>query len=514
MVRKVINRTFKTYYNLRMRRIERYMKHPLEAQEGIFQQLLWSAKHTEWGKRFGYKHIRSMEQYAQQVPIQKYEDLQPYIERMMHGERHVLWNGRTRWFSKSSGTTSNRSKFIPVSKENLEGCHTRGNWDAMTLLYNQRPDARIFELRTLIMAGHWKRFEPFSKTKIGDVSAIMIERMPNIGKPFLAPDFETALMADFEAKIERTARLSSQQPDIVSIAGVPTWVMVLFKRVLELTGKDNILEVWPDFQFYIHGGVSFTPYHSQFEQLLPSDQVSYQEIYNASEGYFGIQSDLSQKDMLLLLANGIYYEFIPMEEWESDSPKTVNLADVEIGKPYAIVISTNAGLWRYTPGDTVQFTSTNPYKFKIIGRTKQYINTFGEEVIVENTDQAMTYTCQQTGAVVQDYTAAPIYMEGGKGGHEWLVEFNKRPQNMERFINLLDKHLQQINSDYEAKRYKDMALERLTLHPIPKGTFQQWMKSKGRSGSQVKVPRLANNRAYVEEVMAFLGKWDKWEVKA
>jgi hypothetical protein len=432
---------------------------------------------------------------------------------MMHGERHVLWNGRTRWFSKSSGTTSSRSKFIPVSKENLEGCHLRGNWDAMTLLYNQRPDARIFELRTLIMAGCWNHFEAHSKTKIGDVSAIMIDRMPNIGKPFLAPDFETALMEDFEEKIERTARLSSQMPDIVSIAGVPTWVMVLFKRVLELTGKSNILEVWPEFQFYIHGGVSFTPYRSQFEELLPSDQVSYQEIYNASEGYFGIQNDLKERDMLLLLANGVYYEFIPMEEWESDAPKTVNLADVEIGKSYAIVISTNAGLWRYTPGDTIQFTSTNPYKFKIIGRTKQYINTFGEEVIVENTDQAVTYACQQTGAVVQDYTAAPIYMNDGKGGHEWLVEFNKLPDNLAAFTEHLDQRLQQVNSDYEAKRYKDMALERLTLHPIPKGTFQQWLKSKGKSGSQVKVPRLANSREYVEEVMVFLKKQNRKRVQ-
>lgn len=504
MIRKLLNQTFKAYYSLRMRRIEKYMKRPLEAQEDIFKQLVLSAKQTEWGKQFDYKHLKTMEQYAQRIPIQSYESLQPYIERMMMGERNILWNGRINWFSKSSGTTSSRSKFIPVSKDNLERCHLRGSWDAMTLLYNQRPDARIFELRSLIMAGNWKHYEANPKTRIGDISAIMVDRMPNIAKPFFAPDFETALMEDFEAKIEQTARLSSQTDDIVTIAGVPTWVIVLFRRVLELTGKSNILEVWPNFQFYIHGGVSFLPYRTQFEQLLPSDQVSYQEVYNASEGYFGIQSNLADRDMLLLLANGVYYEFIPMEEWENEQPKTVNLADVEIGKAYAIVISTNAGLWRYTPGDTIQFTSTNPYKFKIIGRTKQYINTFGEEVIVENADQALAYACEQTGAIVQDYTAAPIYMEDGKGGHEWLVEFNRMPRDMERFIELLDGRLQQINSDYEAKRYKNMALACLQLHPIPKGTFQSWLKSKGKSGSQVKVPRLANSREYVEEVKVFL----------
>lgn len=480
------------------------MKYPYEAQETVLKQLLVSAKHTKWGKRYEYKNIRTAEQYAERVPIGSYEDFQPYISRMMHGERNVLWHGRVRWYSKSSGTTSGRSKYIPVSRENLERCHLRGNWDAMTLLYDQRPDARMFELRTLIMAGSWKHFEAFPKSKIGDVSAIMLDRMPNIGKPFFAPDFDTALMENFEAKIEQTARLSSQMEDIVSIAGVPTWVMVLFRRVLEITGKSNILEVWPHFQFYIHGGVSFLPYREQFEQLLPSDQVSYQEIYNASEGYFGVQSNLQEQDMLLLLANGVYYEFIPMEEWDKENPKAIPLAAVELDQPYAIVISTNAGLWRYTPGDTIIFTSKNPYKFKITGRTKQYINTFGEEVIVENTDQALVKTCEQTGAIVQDYTAAPVYMGDSKGGHEWLIEFNQKPIDLQRFAKLLDQNLQQINSDYEAKRYKDMALECLQLHAIPKGTFQAWLKSKGRSGSQVKVPRLANDREHLEGVLEFV----------
>lgn len=511
-MRKMCNRLFKTFYDLRMRRIERYMNHPHEAQNAIFKQLLLSAKQTDWGKKYDYKSINNATDYSERVPINSYEDLQPYIIRMMYGERNVLWNGRVRWFSKSSGTTSSRSKYIPVSRDNLEKCHLRGNWDAMTLLYNQRPDARIFELRTLIMAGSWKRFEEFPRTRRGDISAIMTDRMPNIGRAFLAPDFETALMEDFEAKIEKTARLSSQIKDIVSIGGVPTWVIVLFRRVLELTGKSNILEVWPNFQFYIHGGVSFIPYVEQFHQLLPSDQVSYQEVYNASEGYFGIQNNLSEKDMLLLLNNGVYYEFIPMEEWEQEHPKTVQLADVEEGKSYAIVISTNAGLWRYTPGDTITFTSTSPYKFKITGRTKQYINTFGEEVIVANTDKAIAKTCEQTGAIVQDYTVAPIYMSAGKGGHEWLIEFNRHPENVDDFADLLDQNLQQINSDYEAKRYKNMALERLTLHVLPERTFQKWLRFKGKSGSQVKVPRLANHRDYVEEILDFMK--DKKMVKS
>jgi hypothetical protein len=504
MMRRFVNQAFKAYYKLRMSQVERMMRYPIETQEKIFKQLILKAKHTEWGKKYHYQEIKNVFQFAERLPIVNYDDVKLDILRMMYGERDVLWPGRVRWFSKSSGTTNDRSKFIPVSDENLDRCHLRGSWDAMTFLYNQRPDARIFELKTLIMAGSLQRFQHYSSTRIGDVSAIMVSRMPRMGIPFFAPDFQTALLEDFEEKIERTAQITSQIKDIVAIGGVPTWVMVLFRRVLEITGKDNIIEVWPNFQFYIHGGVSFLPYREQFQRFLPAEQVSYQEVYNASEGYFGVQNDFSTNDMLLLLDNGVFYEFLPMEEWEKEHPKAIQLGQVEVGKIYAIVISTNAGLWRYLPGDTVVFTSLTPYKFNIVGRITQFINTFGEELIVANADKALAQTCQQTGVIALEYSAAPIFMGEGKGGHEWFIEFEQIPKDIKQFTELLDQNLQVINSDYEAKRYKNMALQRLTVHPLPKGTFVNWLKSKGKYSSQVKVPRLANHRDYVEDLHSFL----------
>ncbi len=503
-MRKLANRLFKWYLGQRLARIHRFMNNPREVQLDWFRNLLMNASETEWGRKYKYRKIKSPEQFARRVPVQDYETLKPWIERMMMGQRDVLWNGRVQYFSKSSGTTSDRSKFIPVSYQNLRLCHKRGSWDTMTLFYHLRPDAKQFEKRSLLMGGSLSRFEPYPKTWVGDVSAVMINQIPFFVRPFTTPDFETTLMSDFEEKIERMAKISSKH-DVVSIGGVPTWTVVLFRRMLEITGKPNILEIWPNLQVFIHGGVSFLPYREQFRQFLPSEQVSYQEIYNASEGYFAIQNDFGSDDMLLLLDNGIYYEFLPMEEWHAESPRAIPIWEVEEGKNYAIVISTNAGLWRYTPGDTVMFTSLSPYKIKITGRTRQYINAFGEEVMVENADRALAETCKTTGAVVAEYTVAPVYFKGsGKGGHEWLVEFEKEPQNLEEFSYLLDKNLQRINSDYEAKRYHGMALEQLYLHAMPRGTFLNWMRKRGKFGGQNKVPRLSNERRYVEEVLAFV----------
>jgi hypothetical protein len=333
---------------------------------------------------------------------------------------------------------------------------------------------------------------------------VMISQMPFFVRPFFTPDFETALMPDFEKKIERMAGICSRE-DVVMLGGVPTWTVVLFRRILELTGKQNMLEVWPNLQAYIHGGVSFTPYREQFRKFFPSEKVSYQEIYNASEGYFAIQNDFTAKDMLLLLDNGVYYEFLPMEEWHKEYPKAIPLEAVEVGKNYAIVISTNAGLWRYKIGDTVTFTSVLPYKIKITGRTRQFVNAFGEEVMVDNTDRTLSETCKATGAIVLEYTVAPVYFKGsGKGGHEWLVEFERKPADLKYFSQLLDKNLQRINSDYEAKRYRNLALEPLRLRPVPPGTFHKWLKMKGKYGGQHKVPRLSNERSYVDEILTFL----------
>lgn len=506
-MKKLVNSLFKEYYHHRMKRIQRYMDDPHSVQFTVWKQLIETAKNTEWGKKYDFKSLKNPQQFSERVPIQDYESLKPFIERMMNGERDVLWHNEVRWYSKSSGTTSDKSKFIPVSTENLKQCHIRGTWDTMAFFYHQRPDARQFECKSLLMGGSLSPYPPHPRTIFGDVSAIMIEHMPWVARPFVTPDFETALMADFGDKIERMARITSQEKDLVMIGGVPTWTVVLFRKILELTGANNMLEVWPNLQGYIHGGVSFTPYRKQFESFLPSDKISFQEIYNASEGYMAAQNDFSEDGMVLLLENGIYYEFLPMGEWEKEFPKAIPLGEVEVGKTYAIVISTNGGLWRYTPGDTVTFLSKYPYKIKVSGRTKQFVNAFGEEVMVENTDKAIAMTCNEIEATVSDYTVAPIYFKGsGKGGHEWLIEFAKAPNDMPRFNRLLDQNLQKINSDYEAKRYRGIALEQLSLHTVPSGTFNEWLKSKGKYTSQSKVPRLSNDRKYVEDILGFLGE--------
>jgi hypothetical protein len=505
-MRKWINSAFKWYYKQRYKSIQRFVKYPHQIQQRLLRQFIDFTKHTEWGKQHGYRSIKSAEAYANNVPLQDYESLKPYIERMMMGEKDILWSGQVSWFAKSSGTTSAKSKFIPVTSHNLKKCHIRGTWDTMALMYHNRPDARQFECKSMIMGGSLNQYEPYPKTTYGDVSAIMTYNMPLVGRPFFAPDIKTALLDDWEVKLEKLAQAGANEPNIVTIGGVPTWTIVLFRRILEITGKSNILEVWPHFQAYIHGGVSFKPYRKQFEAFLPSDKISYQEIYNASEGYFAAQDRLGSDDMLLLLNNGIYYEFVEMDEWHNPLPNAVPLEAVETGKQYALVITTNSGLWRYMPGDTVTFTSTNPYRIKVTGRTKQFVNAFGEEVIVENTDQALERTCQQTSAIVLEYTVAPIYFEGsGKGGHEWIVEFERPPVDMNEFIRLLDLNLQRINSDYEAKRSKNIALKQLQLQTVPSGTFLNWMRHRGKFGGQNKVPRLANHRKYVEEILDFLG---------
>lgn len=508
-MKQLANWAFRQYLAWRYRGIQRFMAHPHETQRLQWQALVQTARDTEWGRRYGYKNFRSPADFAAAVPLSEYEDLRPYIFRMMHGERNVLWPGRVRWFSKSSGTTSDKSKFIPVPGQNLRQCHIRGTWDTMTLFYHNRADARQFAAKSMIMGGSLSRFDAHPSTIIGDVSAIMIRNMPWVALPFFTPDRETALLSAWETKLERLAQAGARERDIVMIGGVPTWTVVLFRRILEITGKPNMLEVWPNFQAYTHGGVSFTPYRQQFRDFFPSDQVSFQEIYNASEGYFAVQDDLKRDDMLLLLRNGIYFEFLPMSEWDHPEPKAIPLEAVETGKNYAIVISTNSGLWRYLPGDTVMFTSLAPFRLKVTGRTKQFVNAFGEEVMVDNTDRALAETCRELNAKVLEYTVAPIYFqtsERARGGHEWLVEFEKTPQDLEQFADLLDANLQKLNSDYEAKRYRGIALQRLTLRSLPAGTFMSWMASRGKLGGQNKVPRLANHRQYVEDILNMMGE--------
>jgi hypothetical protein len=502
-MKQLINKGFKWYLSQHYKHIERYMQAPHHVQEQWLKQFISTNQYTEIGQKFDFKSIKTYQDFASRLPIEDYEYFKPYIDRMMRGEKDILWNGYVRWFAKSSGTTNDKSKFIPVTSQNLNQCHFRGTWDSMSVMYHNNPDSKCFSEKSVLMGGSVTPFEAFPKTKIGDVSAIMMHHFPIVGRPFMTPDFETLTLPNFEEKLERMVKLLPKE-NLVMLGGVPTWTVVLIRKVLEMTGKNNILEVWPNLEAYLHGGVSFEPYRTQFEQFIPSEKFIYQEIYNASEGFFAIQNDHSENDMLLLLDNGIYYEFLPMSEWEKESPTAIPLWEVEKGVNYAMVITTNSGLWRYLPGDTVKFTSLAPYKIKVSGRTKQFVNAFGEEVMVANTDKAIAEACHSMQAAVSEYTVAPIYFkEGGKGRHEWIIEFDKPPHDIELFNDVLDANLQRANSDYEAKRHRNLALDRLLLRIVPKGTFYNWLKSKGKVGGQNKVPRLANHRDYVDEILKF-----------
>jgi hypothetical protein len=472
---------------------------PHDLQEQVFYNLVANLHLTEYGKKYGSREINSIKSFSRKLPLTQYEDLYPYIDRMMKGEEDILWPGKVKWYAKSSGTTNDKSKYIPITDDNLFENHVAGSWDAMAILYHNRSDVRVFEGKNLLMGGSLNVVNDQLIT--GDVSAILLNRMPAIGRPFYTPDFDTALLADWEKKIEKMANHCKNE-NVVMFAGVPTWTIVLFKRMLEITGKNNILDIWPNVKTYMHGGVGFEPYAEQFKKYLPSDQIEYYEVYNASEGYFAVQDRLNEKGMLLLLDNAIYYEFIPAENADNPEAETLTLREVEEGKDYCIVISTSSGLWRYKPGDMVRFVSVMPYRIMVVGRTKHFINVFGEEVMVHNTDQALMQTCQQMQAHVSDYTVAPVFMQdASKGGHHWLIEFEKHPGDIKHFEHLLDVNLRSINSDYDAKRYKDMALMPLKISVAPKNTFHNWLKSKGKIGGQSKIPRLSNQRNYMEDLL-------------
>ncbi|MEA5137692.1 GH3 auxin-responsive promoter family protein [Arcicella rigui] len=500
----ILNETIAWLMKRRLPRIQSFMDNPMDTQEQMFLNLIQLAKQTEWGKKYDYQSITSIQTFQERVPISNYENLFPYIERMMRGEQNVLWHSEIQYFSKSSGTTNARSKFIPVSKESLDDCHFMGGKDMMTLLVENKPDTEVFSGKGLSIGGSLQSNQLNSRTYLGDVSAVVMKNLPIWAQLIRTPSLEVALMDVWEAKIQKMAEVTSQE-NVTSILGVPTWTLVLIEKVLEITGKDNILEVWPNFEFFIHGAVAFQPYREMFShQIFPSSTVNYLEIYNASEGFFGIQDDFNRKDeMLLMLDYGIFYEFIPMEEIESDNPKVLTLQEVELHKNYAILISTNAGLWRYKIGDTVRFTSRYPFRIKISGRTKHFINAFGEELIIENAERAITRACEATNAILSDYTAGPVYMNNRQQGcHEWIIEFSQAPNDQALFNRILDETLREINSDYDAKRYKDMVLAPPKINVVPKDTFYAWMRNRGKLGGQHKVPRLSNSREFVEQILA------------
>ena len=497
---KLLSPAISRLARMRMWRIEAWMENPQAAQREVLQDLVTSAQYTEFGRKFDFSSLYNIKAFKQAVPIHEYDDLKPYIQRIMDGEQNLLWNTPINWFAKSSGTTSEKSKFIPVSDESLEDCHFKAAKDVVTMYYGFNPFSDLLTGKGLVIGGSHTVHQLNEETHYGDLSAVLMQNTPFWGSWIRTPELSIALMDEWEDKIEKLA-FHTIQENVTSITGVPTWTLVLFRRILEITGKQNISEVWPQLELYLHGGVSFIPYREQFEKLI-GKQIHYLEMYNASEGFFAAQESPYSEGMLLFPDHGIFMEFMPIEEYGKDDPQTIGLQDVETGKNYALVISTNGGLWRYCIGDTIQFTTLYPFRIKVSGRLRHYINAFGEELIVENTDKAISMACDQTGAIVNDYTAAPVYFDDEENGaHQWLIEFEKEPGRLDHFTYELDIALKSLNSDYEAKRYKDIALRAPMVNSLNKGTFNAWLKEKGKLGGQHKVPRLSNDRKYLEEIM-------------
>ena len=500
----LINAVISWLMKKRYHQIELFMKYPHEVQAEWFRKLVTAARDTEWGKRYDFATIRNYETFRERIPVGDYDTIKNDIDRLMKGEQNILWPSDIRLFAKSSGTTSDKSKFIPVSPESLEECHFKGGKDMLSLYCQNFPDTLLFDGRGLAMGGsHTIKEVNNEEFYVGDLSALIIQKLPNWAEFIRVPKRSLALMDHWEEKIEKMAHATIPH-NVTSLSGVPSWTLLLLNRILEITGKDNITEVWPNLEVFFHGGVNFAPYLAQFENIIPSPKMHYSNTYNASEGFFGLQEG-RRDDLLLMLDYGIFYEFIPMPEIHKDHPRAIPLSEVEPGVNYALVISTNAGLWRYVIGDTVKFTSIAPYRIQITGRTRSFINAFGEELIVDNAEKALEIATGKCNAIVSDYTAAPVYLNGRENAaHEWLIEFSKEPDNLEFFAETFDNALKSLNSDYEAKRYHDMILRAPIIRNLPPQTFYRWMKQRGKLGGQNKVPRLANDRTYVDEILKML----------
>ena len=500
----LINSVLSWLMKKRFHQIELFMKYPHEVQDELLKKLIIKGKDTEWGKRFDFGSIKTRKEFADRIPVHQYEDIKSDIDRVRKGEQNIFWNSEIKLFAKSSGTTTEKSKYIPVSLDALEECHYKGGKDMASIYCHNYPDTQIFNGRGLTIGGSHQITEINNENYYsGDLSALIVENLPYWAEFIRVPKRSVALMEEWEEKINQMA-LTTIDHNVTNVLGVPSWTLLLLQRILEITGKENIKEVWPNLETFFHGGVNFSPYRQQFQELIPGE-MNYMETYTASEGFFGLQDRTDGDDLLLMLDYGIYYEFLPMDQINDGSPATITLEEVQIGVNYAMIISTNAGLWRYLIGDTVVFTSSNPYRIKITGRTKNFINAVGEELIIDNAEKALAIACKKCRAVITEYTAAPIYFSGNENaGHQWLIEFKKKPENIEYFADTLDSALKSLNSDYEAKRYKNMVLRPPEISMLPPSTFYNWLKNKKKLGGQNKVPRLSNNRKYVDEILKMI----------
>jgi len=485
----------------RQKQLESYLSHGEELQHEVLKKLIERAKNTEYGRKHLFNNVNSYEDFISNVSVNTYEELKGDIDRMRHGEEDVLWRGQVKWYAKSSGTTNDKSKFIPVSQDGLNHIHYQGGKDVVALYLMMNPGSKMFDGKGLILGGSHSPNYNVANSLVGDLSAILIENINPLANLVRVPKKQTALLSDFDIKRDRIAR-ECMNLNVTNISGVPSWMLSVLVRVMEISGKKHLQDVWPNLEVFFHGGIAFTPYRSQYEQLITSPNMHYMETYNASEGFFGIQNDTADKSMLLMLDYDVFYEFIPMDEFGNDNPTIVPLEGIEVGKNYAMLITTSCGLWRYMIGDTVSFTNKNPYKFVITGRTKYFINAFGEELIMDNAENGLDYACKITGAEVSEYTAAPVYMDSkAKCRHQWLIEFAKEPADINQFATILDKKLQELNSDYEAKRFHDVTLQHLEVVKARTGLFNDWLKSKGKLGGQHKIPRLSNSRKNLDELL-------------
>lgn len=497
----ILTQTISLFFRRRQAEIERFGQEVELIQQKQLSMLIKKARDTEWGLSHDFRGIRSYLDFCQRLPLQNYDDIKPYVMRMINGERNVLWPSVVKWFAKSSGTTNDKSKFLPVTPDLLKGCHYQGGFDSVAIYLRNNPRSHFFSKKGLILGGSHSPSSLNAQAHQGDLSAVLLQNLNPLVNLMRVPKKSIILMDEWESKIKAIVK-ETWCKDVNSLSGVPSWMLVLIKAVLKRAGKEYLTDVWPNLEVFFHGGISFEPYREQYKSLIPSDKMHYMETYNASEGFFGLQDDPNDKSLLMMLDYGVFYEFIPMSEVGKEHPLVVPLADVEIGKNYAMVITTSGGLWRYQIGDTVRFTSLFPHKFIISGRTKHFINAFGEELMVDNTDKAIAMTCLQTEAKVKEYTAAPLFiLDKAKGRHQWFIEFDKRPCSLDEFASLLDQNLQKLNSDYEAKRYKEISLQPLEVIEAHEGAFYEWLKRKGKLGGQHKIPRLSNDRALIDELL-------------
>ncbi len=495
----LLNSILKNYF-IRNSSVQKIIEDPYQCQEKCFHYLIQASKNTSWGIKFDYQNIKSIEHFQEKVEVNTYETLFPYIERSIKGERNVLWRGKTHMFSKSSGTSGSKSKYIPVTIESLIECNYKGGKDTLSLYVKNRPDTKLFTGKTLSLTGSLHESDINPKAVCGDISAILIKYIPEWANHLRTPSKKISLLPNWDSKLEKFTQATMSQ-NITALAGVPSWILVILKRILEFKSVDTLNTIWPHLELFLHGGVNFSPYLPQYKSIISDERIYYWQVYNASEGYFATQDRPFTNDMLLLLNNGVFYEFITLSDFLNNEHKTITIQDVKTDINYVIVISTNAGLWRYIIGDVVQFTSTNPYRIIITGRTTHFINAFGEELIIDNVEKALYVTCEKTNSMVIEYTVAPIYFQNNeKASHEWLIEFKKAPKSIDAFTSILDIELMKLNSDYEAKRSFDILLQKPIIHQVPEGTFLRWMSIKGKLGGQYKVTRLSNNRTIIDEI--------------